>query len=139
VSSHEFRLAKFSASTSMSARADAFRRLQVRTSCFGWIHRAKNTCNWKGVAIKIYRRSFLMDIQDFTDLSAAGHPMGACRMGNTAADSVVDSFGRCHEHPNLYIVGARVFPTAWTANPTLTLSALTLRTAQAVRSALATT
>ena len=57
-------------------------------------------------------------------------------MGVSASDSVVDSFGRCHEHPNLYLVGSSVFPTSGTANPTLTLSALALRTAQAVRTAL---
>jgi len=68
--------------------------------------------------------------------NTAGHPMGTCRMGMSASDSVVDSFGRCHEHPNLFLVGSSVFPTGATANPTLTLAALTLRTAQAVRSAL---
>jgi choline dehydrogenase-like flavoprotein len=68
--------------------------------------------------------------------NTAGHPMGTCRMGVSASDSVVDSFGRCHEHPNLFLVGSSVFPTGASANPTLTIAALTLRTAQAVRSAL---
>jgi glucose dehydrogenase len=68
--------------------------------------------------------------------NTAGHPMGTCRMGVSASDSVVDSFGRCHEHPNLFLVGSSVFPTGASANPTITIAALTLRTAQAVRSAL---
>ena len=61
-----------------------------------------------------------------------GHIVGTCRMGRDASDSVVDDFGRAHEHPNLYLVGAATFPTIGTANPTLTLAALTLRTADAI-------
>jgi glucose dehydrogenase len=34
--------------------------------------------------------------------------------------------------PNLWIIGSSVFPTSATANPTLTLAALTLRTAAAI-------
>lgn len=64
--------------------------------------------------------------------SGAGHIVGTCRMGAAAKDSVVDQFGRAHEHPNLYLVGAATFPTNGTANPTLTLAALTLRTADAI-------
>lgn len=45
-----------------------------------------------------------------TDFSGAGHIVGTCRMGATATDSVVDQFGRAHEHPNLYLVGAATFP-----------------------------
>jgi choline dehydrogenase-like flavoprotein len=64
--------------------------------------------------------------------SGAGHIMGTCRMGNSATDSVVDSTGRAHEHRNLYLVGASVFPTSGTANPTLTVAALALRTAEQI-------
>ena len=56
----------------------------------------------------------------------AAHPMGTCRMGTNALDSVVDKFGRCHKHPNLFIVGASVFPTGSATNPVLTIAALTL-------------
>lgn len=67
-----------------------------------------------------------------TEFSGAGHIMGTCRMGRHARDSVVDDRGRAHEHPNLYLAGASLFPTAGTANPTLTAAALALRTAQAI-------
>lgn len=53
-------------------------------------------------------------------------------MGNDARDSVVDTWGRTHDHHNLFIVGSSVFATGATANPTLTLAALTLRTARAI-------
>ena len=66
------------------------------------------------------------------DFTGAGHIMGTCRMGDNPADSVVDSDGRSHDHPNLFIVGSSVFPTCGTANPTLTAVALTLRANRAI-------
>jgi glucose dehydrogenase len=59
----------------------------------------------------------------------AGHIMGTYRMGKDSKTSVVDSNQRSHDHNNLYLVGSGTFPTGATANPTLTLSALALRTA----------
>ena len=60
----------------------------------------------------------------------AGHIMGTCRMGDNAGESVVDKNQRSHDHKNLYIAGSSTFPTGATANPTLTLAALSLRTAK---------
>lgn len=62
----------------------------------------------------------------------AGHIMGTYRMGENPRTSVVDSFQRSHDHNNLYLVGSGTFPTGGTANPTLTLSALALRTADKI-------
>jgi choline dehydrogenase-like flavoprotein len=62
----------------------------------------------------------------------AGHIMGTYRMGDNPKTSVVDSFQRSHDHNNLYLVGSGTFPTGGTANPTLTLSALALRTADKI-------
>jgi glucose dehydrogenase len=62
----------------------------------------------------------------------AGHVMGTCRMGKDPKDSVVDSSQRSHDHDNLYLVGSSTFPTGATANPTLTISALALRTAERI-------
>ena len=53
-------------------------------------------------------------------------------MGDDPNNSVVDRWGRAHDVPNLWIVGSSVFPTSATANPTLTISALTLWTAAAI-------
>jgi len=58
--------------------------------------------------------------------------MGAMRMGTDSSNSVVDDAGRSHEHHGLYVVGSSVFVTGSTANPTLTLPALTLGTAEAI-------
>jgi choline dehydrogenase-like flavoprotein len=64
------------------------------------------------------------------------HPAGATRMGSEARRSVVDSYCRSHDHPNLYIAGSSVFPTQGGANePTLTIAALALRSADAILAA----
>ena len=66
----------------------------------------------------------------------AGHIMGTARIGNDPKSSVVDRDLRSHNHPNLFILGSAVFPTGATANPTLTIAALSLRSAGSVKAAL---
>ena len=60
------------------------------------------------------------------------HPAGGCRMGTDPATSVCDSFGRTHDHENLFIVGSPTLPTGGCTNGTLTFAALTLRSAAAI-------
>jgi len=57
------------------------------------------------------------------------HPGGGCRMGTDPAASVCDSFGRTHDHENLFVVGSPTVPTGGCTNGTLTFVALTLRSA----------
>src|SRR5450432_709445 len=61
--------------------------------------------------------------------SGAGHIMGTLRMGKEPKTSVVSENLRSYDHSNLFILGSGVFPTACTANPTLTIAALALRLA----------
>jgi choline dehydrogenase-like flavoprotein len=58
-----------------------------------------------------------------------GHFSGTHVMGDDPGSSVVDVDQRSWEHRNLFLVGAGSFPTMGTSNPTLTLAALALRTA----------
>lgn len=58
-----------------------------------------------------------------------GHFAGTHAMGDDPGVSVVDADQRAWEHRNLFLVGSGSFPTMGTSNPTLTLSALALRTA----------
>jgi glucose dehydrogenase len=58
----------------------------------------------------------------------AGHIVGTHRMG-PRSDSAVDDMQRSWDHDNLYLVGSGSFPTVATGNPTLTIAALCLRTA----------
>jgi len=60
------------------------------------------------------------------------HPAGGCRMGTDPATSVCDSYGRTHDHENLYVVGAPTLPTGGCTNGTLTFVALTLRSADRI-------
>ena len=62
-----------------------------------------------------------------------GHIMGTHIMGDDPADSVVDKDQRAWDHPNLYVVGSGSFPSAGSANPTLTLAALTLKSAEHIK------
>ena len=60
------------------------------------------------------------------------HPGGGCRMGTDPSTSVCDSFGRTHDHANLFVVGAPTTPTGGCTNGTLTFVALTLRSAEEI-------
>ena len=62
----------------------------------------------------------------------SSHYLGTCRMGNDPATSVVDRCGRTHDVPNLFIADSSVFVTAGAVNPALTVSALALRTSEAI-------
>jgi len=64
------------------------------------------------------------------------HPSGGCRMGTDASTSVVDSWGRTHDHENLFVVGAPTHVSGSCANATLTFCALALRSAHEMEKAL---
>nr|WP_225421217.1 GMC family oxidoreductase [Sphingomonas parva] len=60
------------------------------------------------------------------------HHMGTARMGDDPRTSVTDADGRVHGLGNLWIAGSSLFPTGSWANPTLTIVALALRTAERI-------
>lgn len=64
--------------------------------------------------------------------NGAGHIVGTHRMGSTPEDSVTNSYCKAWDHPNLYIVGAGNMTTLGTSNPTLTLSAFTIRSVESI-------
>jgi choline dehydrogenase-like flavoprotein len=64
---------------------------------------------------------------------SAAHLMGGCGMGQSARDSVTDSWGRVHGVPWLRVADSSLFPDALEINPYVTVMALADRTAQAVR------
>ena len=67
---------------------------------------------------------------DVRVLERTAHTIGTARMGTDRETSVVDPDGRSHDVPNLWICDNSVFPSAVTANPALTIMALSLRTAE---------
>ena len=62
------------------------------------------------------------------------HHMGTTRMADDPKQGVTDSWGRVHGIGNLYVAGSSLFPTGGWANPTLTIVALALRTADRIAS-----
>jgi len=69
------------------------------------------------------------EILDITGPSSHHHLMGTTKMGSDKKQSVVNKNCQTHDHPNLYIVGSSTFVTGGSADPTLTIAALSLRLA----------
>jgi choline dehydrogenase-like flavoprotein len=61
-----------------------------------------------------------------------GHLLGTARMGDDPGRSVVDSRGRAHDVPNLFIADGSIFVTSGAVNPTSTITALALRVARGI-------
>ncbi len=60
------------------------------------------------------------------------HIQGTVMMGQSKEDSVVDKSLIHHQYRNLQVLGSSAFPTGAPANPTLTLSAMSLMAAEAI-------
>src|SRR5699024_1797992 len=58
------------------------------------------------------------------------HNLGTCRMSADPTLGVVDSYGRAHDVPNLFVSDGSVFTSGAAANPTLTIVALAMRQAE---------
>ena len=61
--------------------------------------------------------------------NAGWHLLGTARMGDDPARSVVDRWGRAHDVPNLFVIDGSIFTTGASINPTTTIQALALRSA----------
>ena len=57
------------------------------------------------------------------------HLLGTARMGDDSATSVVDRWGQAHDADNLFVIDGSVFVTSGAVNPTPTIQAIALRTA----------
>lgn len=66
---------------------------------------------------------------DIWSFDRYAHVIGTARMGLNGDDAVVDRDGRAFDVPNLYIADNSTFPSALSVNPSLTIMALSLRTA----------
>jgi choline dehydrogenase-like flavoprotein len=68
---------------------------------------------------------------------AGWHLMGTARMGDDPSTSVVNSWGRCHDVRDLFIIDGSIFVTAGAVNPTNTIQALALHVADTMKQNLA--
>jgi len=76
------------------------------------------------------RAGFPVVLSKAFDRRTPSHQCGTARLGDDPSTSVTDPFGRCHDHPNLFICDASLLPTSAAVNPSLTIAALALRQAQ---------
>ena len=72
------------------------------------------------------------NIARFNQFWSAHHHLGTCRMGDNMRNSVVDSYGMVHDTQGLYVCGGSTFVTASSLQPTLTMVALAIRTADKI-------
>lgn len=72
------------------------------------------------------------NVKHSPDVQGAGHIIGTVRMGTDPKSAVVDADLRSFDHRNLFMLGSGTFPTSATANPTLTIAALSLRAVDAI-------
>lgn len=73
---------------------------------------------------------FINGMQEEWMLSTPGmfvHEVGGARMGTSPKNSVVDSYGRCWDAPNVFVTDGACWPTSGWQNPTLTEMAITAR------------
>lgn len=67
----------------------------------------------------------------------ATHNLGTARMSADPTAGVVDSFGRTHDLPNVFVSDGSVFASSSAENPTLTIVALAMRQADHIAGGLA--
>lgn len=60
----------------------------------------------------------------------SAHPLGTCRMGGNARNSVVDSHCQTHDVKGLFVIDGSVTPTSLGVNPQVTLLAIAEKSAE---------
>jgi glucose dehydrogenase len=96
----------------------------------------KTVSRGRKIVRKIFADLGVKQVEELPRTSWGHHHMGTCRMGENPQTSVVDPNLRVHGTKNLFVAGSSVFVTSGTANPTLTLTALTFRLADHLRAQL---
>jgi len=85
----------------------------------------------------VFRRAgFPLTLSRAFDFRTPSHQCGTTRFGDDPADSVLNTFCRAHEHPNLFVVDAGFMPSSAAVNPALTIAAQALRVGAHLRARL---
>jgi glucose dehydrogenase len=87
----------------------------------------------KQIARKIFSDLGVERVEESARNFWAHHHMGTCRMGDNPRTSVVDRNLQVHGTNNLFVAGSAPFVTSGVAHPTLTLTALSLRLSDYLR------
>jgi choline dehydrogenase-like flavoprotein len=76
---------------------------------------------------------FRVSIGQLFDRRAPSHQCGTIKMGDEPSLAPLDKWGRAFELPNLFVTDASTFVSSAAVNPSLTIAALALRTADHIR------
>ncbi len=95
--------------------------------------RRSNMTAHRGLVKQIKRSlraaGFPVVLSHLFDRKTPSHQCGTIRIGSDPAAAPLDSFGRAYGHPNLFVADASTLVTSAAVNPSLTVAALALRTA----------
>ena len=120
----------------LDTATDTFERRKARAN---WTITEMSKSSYYGIADLLEKSlssisGSSVDVQDwevvYPSLVFNGHHIGTTRMECSASQGVVDKNLCLHELDNLYVAGSSVFPSAGLENPTLTITALSIRLAQ---------
>jgi choline dehydrogenase-like flavoprotein len=89
-----------------------------------------------GQAQAIFEAAGAKDVRHGIPFSAT-HCLGTARMSASADEGVTNSYGRAHDHPNLFIADGGLLTSSGAENPTLTIVALAIRQADHIAKAMA--
>ena len=84
------------------------------------------------MARKALEAAGAVEVLDSGIIAPAFHLMGTARMGSDARNSVIDAGNHAHDVKNLFIADGSCFTTSAAVNPTSTIGALALRTADSI-------
>jgi choline dehydrogenase-like flavoprotein len=90
------------------------------TAMNGLVKRLKDSLRAAGFPIVLSR---------LFDQKSPSHQCGTIKMGDNPSEAPVDSYGRAHELPNLFVADASTLVTSAAVNPSLTVAALSMRMA----------
>jgi choline dehydrogenase-like flavoprotein len=76
------------------------------------------------------RTLFRLNFRTSMSLGACIHESGGVRMGSNPAKSVLNGWNQCWDAPNVFVTDASSFPTGGCSGTTLTLMALSVRSAE---------
>ena len=81
-------------------------------------------------ATQVFKEAGAIHVETMPLAPADGvHLLGTARMGDDPETSVVDRWGQAHDADNLFVIDGSAFVTSGAVNPTPTIQALSLRTA----------
>jgi choline dehydrogenase-like flavoprotein len=86
----------------------------------------------KKMTERLKAAGFQMTLWRPFDRNTTSHQCGTIRIGDDPATAPLDPFGRAFDHPNLFVTDASTLVTSAAVNPSLTVAAMAMRTANLI-------